>query len=271
MTVLLMTANYLLPLLYLALLIDYGAAFFLRNRSRGRNFALAAVIALHIVYLHLLGYQAGRLPLSSYEILSVLAVANAVVYCVVEYIVKDRRTGGFVLLAVFLLQYSASVLMPSGLFLPGQALMQSPWQKVHLLPAILAYTAFTISAIYGMLHLLAVRDLKQRRFGVLFDRLPPLELLGTMNWHAMLGGFVFVSLAIVTGAIMYLHSRSIGDMEARTFIRIIAGAMAWLIYAGAVGGKLLGRWPALRVAKVSVAGFVVVMIMLIAGMFLSQW
>ncbi len=260
--------NWLGPLAYLALLIDYGASFLLRTRSQGRSILLPIVVAAHAGALALLGWHLGRMvPANNYEVLSVLAAGTAAMYWLVELGTRDRRTGAFVLLVVFLLQYTASIFLRGEL--SGSPAPSAPagW---HVIPAMVAYTGFTISAIYGVLYIWARRDLKQRRFGILFDRLPSLDLLGVMNWHAMVAGFAFMTLAIVSGALMYSHSPSAaGVMTANVFIKVFAGITAWVIYAGALVGKFVQKWDRARVCRVTVVGFVVVATMLVAGVVLS--
>jgi ABC-type uncharacterized transport system permease subunit len=269
---LLAVANWLLPILYLALLIDYGAAFFLRSPRRGSSVWLPAVCCAHLAYLVLLAVRVGRpVPVESFEVLSVLAASTTAVYWVLEFASGERRTGVFVLLAVFLMQYTASV------FLPGMLLKQGAGEPtpgpagLHIIPSIIAYTALTISAIYGLLHLAARRDLKHHRFGLLFDRLPPLDLLGTMNWHAMLTGLVFMTLAIVSGAVAFAVAPHdpLAAMGAKVWTKIIAGSVAWLVYVSAAAGKWIGRWSAARVSLVTVVGFVVVVAMLVISIGLS--
>ena len=214
-------ANWLLPLMYLAILIDYGEAFLLRTKAHGRNLWLVPAVLFNIAVIVLLGLHLGRpYPGNAYEVLGLLAPATAVVYCVVEYASRERRTGVFVFAAVFVFQYTASVFAfaekPASLTL-GSA---------HVHPALVAYTAFTLAAIYGLLHLVAQRGLKQHRIGLLFDRLPPLEMLGTMCRHAVTAGFVFMTVAIVTGVVLYARAGTAPHaLDVKVLGKIVEGKM----------------------------------------------
>jgi len=256
-------AGALLPLLYLALLVDYAATFFLRTRTHARTPHLLAVVALHLGYLVLWSLHAGRPPVTSTpEILSVLAVATAAVYAWVELATRDRRTGVFVLLLAFLFQYAGSFAMAAhpeeaaaGLAAGGL------WTRVHVLPALVAYTALGFAGVFGTLYLLARRDLRQRRFGVLFDRLPPLEALGPMAWHALLTGFAAMTLAIAVTPLMF-GSDGGGAMSAKVVGKIVTGSVAWVACAAGVFGHWLGRWTYARTSAVAVVGFLLVMAVL---------
>ena len=80
MMMIVVVANWLLPLLYLALLIEYGGTFFLRTKAQVRNRWLVAVIAFHVAFLVVRGVVLARVPMVSVEeILSLLALSTAAV------------------------------------------------------------------------------------------------------------------------------------------------------------------------------------------------
>ena len=276
MASLLVVLNWLLPLFYLAVLIDYGATFFLRTKVSARNRWLAPLLGVHTGFLVLRAIRLGQPPLINvYEILSVLALSTAIVYAVVEFAGRDRRTGVFVFLLVFLFQYTSSSFLAQGIAV-GQVAGgegQSGWARLHIVPALVAYTAFAIAAVYGLLHILAQRNLKLHHFGLLFDRLPSLDLLGRMTWYALLSGFVFITLTMVTGPILFSHPGAVGQGDvagAKVTAKIVIGSVAWVIYVVAVLGKLLRKWPAAWISKVAVTGFVVIMILFIVSGVLSR-
>ena len=264
--------NWLLPLLYLALLIDYGATFFLRTRTVARNPWLLPVIGVHLAMLVLRGIHLGRPPTDSHEILSVVALAIAAVSTVVEFASRDRRSGAFVILLAFLFQYTSTVFLAAPGALPPSEAAESAWARLHVVPALVAYTAFGFACIYGLLYLVARRGLRHHRFGVLFDRLPPLDLLGHMMWLALVAGFIFMTVAIATGPLMaaagYASTEAVAASP-KIMSKIITGGVAWVIYAVAILGRLVGKWQAGRISVVAVAGYGVVVVLLLASALLS--
>ena len=271
MVTFLIIGNWLLPLFYLALLIDYGATFFLRVKTKVRNPWLLPVLCFHALFVVLRAIHLGQPPLADvYEILSVLALSTAVVYALVEFAGHDRRTGMFVFLLVFLFQYTSSCALAhsiaNGQMASGDG--QSNWARLHIVPALVAYTAFAIAAVYGLLHLLSGRDIKHHHFGVLFDRIPSLDLLGRMTWYALLSGFVFMTITMLSGPILSSHLHE-GAANPKVASKIIIGSIAWLIYAVAVLGKFFRKWPPSRISRLAVAGFVVIMVLLIVSGILS--
>ena len=262
---LLSLANWLLPLVYLMLLIDYGATFFLRTKTHARNAGVTAAVVFHALVLVMRSIHLGRPPLDGgYEILSILAFSTAAVYCMLEAAVRDRRAGLFIFILVFLFQYTSTVFMAGGV---AEQVGKSSWVRLHIVPAIVAYTAFAVGAIYGLLHLLAHRNLKRHSVGVLFDRLPPFDLLGRMTWYAVVVGFIFMTISIATGPILAKHMKAEGApaiWDPRLAAKIIVGSIAWLIYGVAILGRLVGKWSAPKVSAIGLTGFVVTVILIIA-------
>jgi ABC-type uncharacterized transport system permease subunit len=270
---LLVIGNWLLPLIYLALLIDYGATFFLKTRTVPRRPHLLVVVLVHGAYLVLRSLHLGRPPLvGGQEILSVVAWAMAAVYLVVEWTGRDRRTGVFILFLAFLFQYTSSMFLAAASAAAPTAEVSNIWSSLHTLPALVAYTALAFAAIYGLLYLVARRDLKSHRFGVFFDRLPPLDLLGRMMWHALLVGFAFMTVTIVTGPLMLsagVEGASAALSSLKIEMKIVTGGVAWLILAAAILGRTLGKWTAGRISCIAIVGYLVVMALLVASAMLS--
>ena len=265
MDMLLAIVKWLLPLIYLGLAIDYGATFILRVRTHTRNLGVVAAIVLHVAYLILHGVHLGGAPVDTVaEVLSLVAVSSAAVYWAVESFTRDRRAGVFMFLLIFLCQYTASILPAAA---PGARHAGSGW--LHIVPACLAYTAMGFAALYAGLYLVGQRNLKQHRVGLLFDRLPPLELLGAMSWHALLVGLVFMTVAMATGAMASAGRPAGQPLEMKITIKIIISTIAWLTCATGVIGRWLAKWSLVRISVIALAGFLVVVAYLVMSIALS--
>jgi len=271
MDLVLSIANWLGPLAYLAVAMDYGATFLFRRRVRARRPWVAAVVLLHAAFLAAWAARSGGLALGDVgELLSVIALCCALVYGITELICRDRRAGVFVFALVFLVQYASAAHLAgaAGRAAPAEGL-RGGWALLHYVPATIAYTALAFAAVYALLYLAGQRSLKRHRLGLLFDRLPPLELLGRMSWFALLVGWVCITAAIVTGAMLWRRGGPAAGAEPKIIAKIVIGLAAWVACAAAVLGRWLGRWPVARVARIAVAGAAGVLVLFVASAALS--
>lgn len=258
--------NWLLPLFYLGLLLRYGAVFYRRRGGRRRDPWPGAVMAVHLLWFVLNGLRLGYPPLRGvHNVLSLVALITAAAYWFVELASAERRTGLFLFVFVFLFQYTASVL---GAGVAGAAAADaqpaSNWLRLHIVPALMSYAGFTISAVYAGLHLAARKNLKRQRFGVFYDAMPSLELLAQMTWYALLLGFICLTVTVVTGSVVFAVSTHAGPpgWSFRILAKVLAGTAAWCVYLVAVVGRFARGWSAARIARFSVPGFGVLLLML---------
>src|SRR6185369_16595988 len=120
---------------------------------------LFTVASLHAVYLCLRTVLYEHVPLASiFEVMTIVAFAVVIVYLYVELRSRTHKTGMFLISFSFVFQTISSAFISStGDFPP---ILRSPLFAIHTGSAVLGYTAFAVSAIYGVLYLLLYHDLK---------------------------------------------------------------------------------------------------------------
>src|SRR5258706_265103 len=84
-------------------------------------------------------------------------------------------------------------------------ILWSPLLGLHISAARLGYSAFAVSAIYGLLYVLLYHELKAQQFGIIYKRLPSLEVLSAMNLRAAVFGLACLTLAIAVGSLWSLQ------------------------------------------------------------------
>lgn len=254
--------NTLLPMLYgmaaLAYLID-----FFRDDPLARRAArplLAAVIGLHAFYLALRTGLYEHVPLASiFEVMTTVAFAVAVVYSYVELRSRTHKTGMFLIAFSFVFQTLSSAFIS----IPGDfpPILRSPLFGIHTGSAVLGYTAFAVSAIYGVLYLLLYHELKASRFGLLYRRLPPLDSLAMMSFRATVLGVVFLTVTIVIGAV-WAAQRFPGFYEDPKFI-LTAGV--WVVYSVGIVLHYGFGWAGRRTVYFSLFGFALIVFSVMAA------
>lgn len=264
--------NILLPMLYAVAALAYLLEF-VREDPLARKAArplLGLVVGLHALYLGLRIGLYEHVPLASiFEVMTTVAFAVAVVYLYVDLRTRTHRTGIFLLAFSFLFQtISSAFLSNTGEF---PRIFRSPLFAVHTGSAVLGYTAFAVSAIYGVLYLLLYHDLKASRFGLIYQRLPSLDLLATMSLKAAVFGLAFLTLTIAFGIVWGYHERSLFPTFYKDPILVLNG-LVWAVYAAGVLLHYGFGWSARRTIALSLVGpALIVVSSLIVGLWLPSF
>ncbi len=255
-------ANLLLPLAYLLVAVNYAILFFSPQPRAERiaTPALRGTVLFHLLYLVALTLQHHQFPAATVsQALSMVAFFVAVVYVFVEWHGRARSTGFWLVALVFFFQLLSSVLTRPNP--PDRAIFHDPFFSIHVLLALLGYTAFVVAAGYGFLYLQLYRDLKGGRFSTFYGKLPPLEVLERMMMGALLVGFVALTGAVATGAFWanrLYHDQWLHDPK------ILFTLATWVLYAAALLLRRLRRWQGRQTALASLAGFGAILFSLMA-------
>ncbi len=260
----------LMPVLYAVLVLLYGLAFFgtypAVERVKAR--VLFAVIVAHLAYLALRTAVFDHPPITSlFEIMSVLAVSIAIGYAYIEVRTRTGTTGLFILLLALAFQTASSLFVKDSPQIP--AYLHSYVLGFHVSAALLGYTAISLSAVYGLLYLLLYREMKSTRFGVIYARLPNLEMLETMSDNAVVFGFIALTVAIVIG-ILWLprvfQEYSYWDPK------LIGTIVIWLLYAAGLAAKKILGWQGRKTMIIALVAFGFVFLsMTVINLYLSSF
>jgi ABC-type uncharacterized transport system permease subunit len=252
----------LLPILYGLVSLAYVLVFF-RNDPVARQLApkaLGGTLGLHVLYMVLLTLDLHRIPIAtSFESLSALALALGIVYFVLERRSATPHTGFIFIPLVFMCQTLASAFSNPQVVL--KPILSSPLFGVHISAALLGYSAFAVSAIYGLLYVLLYHELKAQQFGIIYERLPSLEVLSAMNLRAAVFGLACLTLAIGVGSLWSLQVYPKFWQDPKVWLSVLA----WVIYASCLLVRYAAGWRGTRIAYFTIAGFLIVVFSMLAA------
>ncbi len=246
--------NGLLPFFYLATFLFYLVAFIkvktpLTNIKR---VSLFVTLLFHGLYLLLRTIEFEHAPITNkFEVFTVLAFALCFSYFVLELITDVRGTGTFIIFFSLIFQTISSLFITD--LLVVNEILKNRFLGLHVLSALLGYSGFTISAVYGILFFLLYKNLKSQKYGFLFERLPSLEILETMSFYAVLIGFTLLTIAIVIGVIWL--PKAFPDFSYLD-PKLITTGMVWLVYTGGIITKFVLKLYGKKVILFSIWGFV---------------
>ncbi len=168
-------------------------------------------------------------------------------------VVRHRERGVGPFLIPFILAFSIlGVLLPSHPSSATSATRGSLF-AFHVTLAILAYAAFALSFVLSLLYLIQNRQIRRGRTGVLFSRLPALDVIGRMNRTSVTIGLAVLSVSVALG-VTWARRVWTGFADAKLLFALITllvyGLLLWMDRRG---------WEGPRVALLSIVGFILVL------------
>lgn len=249
------TLNYILPFLYGLTFLFYLLNFIYNERklSTIKRLLLFFTILIHSFYLLLRTIEFSHPPITTvFEIFTLLAFAITVSYYIIELVTEFRNTGVFILILPLFFQIASTINIKD--LTEVKEVLRSPYLGIHVLAALTGYAGITFSAIYGVLFLILYNQLKKQKYGLIFERLPNLEILEYLSQISALIGFTMLSIAIVIGIIWLPQAFT----EPSYFDpKLIATIIVWLFYAFGIFGKWFFKWSGRKIVYLSITGFLI--------------
>ncbi len=182
------------------------------------------------------GFDLKHCPVTNlYEATTFVMWTVVAIYLVVGISSRVRFLGAFA--SPFLFGLGIFALMPN-LDIRTAARPEVPGVVTSLHAALmaLAYGAFALSAIAGIMYLSQERKLKLHKKQAVFSLMPPIQRLEAAAGRLMVGGFVLLTIGLVVGVVGLKHISN--PTQFRGDPKIIWSVVVWLIYLGLI----LMRW-----------------------------
>lgn len=205
----------------------------------------------HTISLVLRYIEVGHMPVASLpESLSFFAWATVGAYLLIQLRYNIMVLGSFV-------SPIATVLMLISFLLPREVTPVSPtlkslWLTIHVGTAFIGNGAFALAFCASIMYLIQERQIKSKKFGAFYHRLPSLSILDDLNYRCLILGFPMLTVGIVTGSIyaQYVWGTYWSWDPKETWSLI-----TWLIYAALLHERLAVGWRGRRAAIMAIIGF----------------
>jgi len=208
-------------------------------------FAVGLGFILQTAFLSIRGHALGRCPITNlFEVVIFVAWSVALFYVVVGPAYRLSLMGAFTAPFVLLLQgfaLLAPIDTPRTSKLPANS-----WLEFHASISLVAYGAFALACIAGVMYLVQERQLKTHQLRSIFYYLPPLTDLFTAITRLLWCGFGLYTLGLLSGFF-------IG--QPLPTVQVICAIGVWLLYAAILQGQHLRRLAPKWVAALCIIGF----------------
>ncbi len=215
--------------------------------SIGFGFSAAA---LHFAALLAFAREIGTLPLAGVApALSSLAFLVGLIALGIHGLTREgaiQLVSGPIVLVLLALGLSAGFPTEA-----GAPAVVGPWFVAHVAASLAGLALLAAAFAAAALYLLQHRQLKRRRFGVIFEFFPPLEQLDRLNRLALLGGFPVLS----AGVLLALAHAGTNAFETISSGKLVWGVFAWIVFGVIAGGRALRVLEGKRGAVASVLAF----------------
>jgi ABC-type uncharacterized transport system permease subunit len=188
----------------------------LRRKSHMYSAVLGAfcvAVILHGVSLAETAWIQGQFPVNNfYESIAVCGFVVAVLFLFVYWRYHFQGLSVFLFPLVFLMTLVGSLEFPVASWSTEST--RDAWLIIHVLLVLLGYAALLLTAVASLFYLLQEKQLKSKRPGAFFERLPPLGTLDELISQSMGYGFALLTLGVIAGCIWaFVESgtRWIGD------------------------------------------------------------
>jgi ABC-type uncharacterized transport system permease subunit len=193
----------------------------------------------HTLALVARGVELGRPPVATLpETVSAVIWVAVLLELWAERQYQIKVLGAFVLPVVLML----GLTLPTGLrALVLEPSHRSAWIWIHVILALLGLAALVLNFAGAVMYILQERQLKARRPGAVYYRLPPLETLDRLTYRALTIGFPLLTAGLLLGA----------SLDPLTLVSVIM----WVVYAVTLSGRAMGAWRGRRAAYFAILGF----------------
>jgi len=166
------------------------------KESRWHWVPMAVGLVLQSAFLYLRGQQHGRCPLTNlFEVFIFIGWAIVLLYFLVGTTYRLSLLGVFTAPMIALLQ-GLSLISSLDQTVAHPRTIPNPWLETHAAVSLIAYAAFAMACVTGIMYLVQARMLKQHQIHSLFYQLPPIHELAKAIQRLTLTGSILLSAGL---------------------------------------------------------------------------
>ena len=221
--------------------------------SRWHWLPMAVGLVLQTAFLSIRGQEHGRCPLTNlFEVFIFIGWCVVLLYFLVGATYRLSLLGVFTAPMIALLQ-ALSLISSLDHSTPTAKTAPNPWLEIHAAVSLMAYAAFALSCITGVMYLVQARLLKKHRIHSLFYQLPPIHELAKVIQRLAGLGLLLLSAGLAASIPLNLPVSN---------PKLVFAWVVWALYLG-INVMMWARILSVRqTAWLAVVGFVVPLVSL---------
>ncbi|KPK19443.1 MAG: hypothetical protein AMK69_24260 [Nitrospira bacterium SG8_3] len=216
---------------------------------------LLAGFVCHTLFLAHEYYSLGAAPvLSLKSALSFFSWTIIGAYLIFQLRFKLMVLGSFVApLAAFLMIISSTI---PGMEVVVKPMYRSIWLTIHVVTIFMGNGMLAVTFVAAIMYLIQEHQIKRKRLGSIYSRLPSLETLDSINYYALMYGFPLLTVGMITGSIYAQYA--LGSYW-RWDPKEVWSLITWLFYATLLHERVAVGWRGRKAAIMSIVCFLVLL------------
>jgi HemX protein len=211
--------------------------FLLRREVRQHNklnyVLLLTAFCVHTYAMVLSGFSLKTCPINTlYGATTFVTWTMVAAYLVIGLFQKLRFIGAFA--APLLFGIGVFALFTPRHVSQGVMNFSGGWGSLHIAAFTLAYAAWGLSAVAGVMYLTQERDLKMHKLRAVLSLMPPIQRLEKVTNLLLISGFALFTVGLIV-SVTFAHQ---GEFTMRGDFKVLLAAFVWLLYLGLI----LMRW-----------------------------
>lgn len=242
-------------LIYLLSVTGYFLYLFAqKERFQHTAFGLTCAGAFfHLLATGVETFIMGALPVHNFhQNLSIAALALALAFIILRFKLHLKILGIFTT-PLILIMTIAALASPDVQPAPD-SILRGFWLTSHIIMIFVGEAALALACGAAILYLVQERAIKQKRRGFFYKRLPSLHLLDSTSYSCLITGFTMLTMGLIMGIV---YAKSVWGRFWAWDPKEIWSAVAWLVYAAILHGRLTSGWQGRRSAVMTIVGFAV--------------
>jgi cytochrome c-type biogenesis protein CcsB len=214
---------------------------------------LVAGFICHTLFLAHQYYTLGAAPvLSLKSALSFFSWTIIGAYLIFQLRFKLMVLGSFIApLAAFLMIISSTI---PGMEVVVKPIYRSMWLTIHVVTIFMGNGMFAVTFVAAIMYLIQEHQIKRKRLGSFYSRLPSLETLDSINYYALMYGFPLLTVGMITGSIYAQYA--LGSYW-RWDPKEVWSLITWLFYAALLHERVAVGWRGRKAAIMSIICFLI--------------
>ncbi|MEA2063625.1 MAG: cytochrome c biogenesis protein CcsA [Gemmatimonadota bacterium] len=209
----------------------------------------AIALAMYAVYMRQVPFQ------GLFQGFSFAAFVLAILFLTTTRVLADERPIGIIVLPLVCIFQAVGIFTPLE-YVADPSLGSHPWFVLHAALGLFSYGAFVIAFASAALFLVLHRQLKTKRLGRFFERLPSLDELDYLTCRSVVTGLVALTLSIACGMV-WTQVRTGRPLQGDP--KEIITLINWAIYAFYLHSHYYRNWRGRRASWIAIAGFVLLL------------